>query len=97
MQVSLQVHPMRIGSNQFEVTLRSNGHPIASADKVQMTFTMLDMEMEQTVLDLKDAGNGACTAQSEALSVGGRGRIDMLLRLPGQYDQRTSFDISLKE
>ncbi|MGH2519481.1 MAG: FixH family protein, partial [Chloroflexota bacterium] len=95
-QVALQVQPLRIGPNQFEVTLQSNGQPLAKAEKVEMTFTMLDMQMEQTVVDLSAAGNGNYTAQSDALSMGGHWRVDVLLRLPRQYDQHTSFNVDVK-
>ena len=95
-QVAFQVLPMQIGSNEFQVTLRSSGQPVANADKVEMVFNMLDMPMGQTVVDLKNAGNGAYSAQSDALGMGGHWRVDMLLRLPGQLDKRTSFDLDVK-
>ena len=95
-QVAFQVLPMQIGSNAFQVTLRSNGQPVANADKVEMVFNMLDMQMGQTVVDLRNSGHGTYSAQSDALSMGGHWRVDMLLRLPGQFDKRTSFDLTVK-
>ncbi len=96
-RVTLQVAPMQPGPNLFQVNLRAHGQPAANADKVELQLTMLDMDMGQSVIDLQSQGGGVYSAQADALSMSGRWRADLLVRLPGQLDQRTSFDLVTKQ
>jgi copper transport protein len=90
-QVSFQIAPLRVGSNLFQVTLQSKGQPVDNADLVELRLTMLDMDMGQSVLDLQPKGQGVYAAEGDLLSMSGRWRIDLLVRLPGQFDKTTSF------
>jgi hypothetical protein len=58
---------------------------------VELRLTMLDMDMGQSVLDLQPKGQGVYAAEGDLLSMSGRWRIDLLVRLPGQFDKTTSF------
>ncbi|MDE3077955.1 MAG: CopD family protein, partial [Chloroflexota bacterium] len=42
--VKLQIQPLQVGPNQFQVTLQSNGQAITNAEKVELTANMLDMD-----------------------------------------------------
>ncbi|HVA26215.1 MAG TPA: copper resistance protein CopC [Chloroflexota bacterium] len=94
-QVTFQVMPLRVGSNLFQVTVRSKGQPVDNADKVELQVTMLDMSMGQSVLDLQPKGQGVYAAQSDLLGMSGHWGLDLLLRLPGQLDQRATFDVQV--
>jgi hypothetical protein len=54
---------------------------------------MLDMDMGQSAVDLEPKGQGVYSAEGDLLSMGGHWQIDLLLRLPGQLDQRTTFKV----
>ncbi|HEX6513008.1 MAG TPA: CopD family protein, partial [Chloroflexota bacterium] len=95
-RVVFDVVPMRIGPNLFQVTLTSNGKPVDDAQKVELQLTMLDMDMGTSVLDLEPRGQGLYAAEADQLSMGGRWQVELLLRLPGQLDQRTAFQETVK-
>ncbi|MBV8086249.1 MAG: copper resistance protein CopC [Chloroflexi bacterium] len=90
-RVTFQVAPLQVGANLFQVTLQSQGQPVTNADLVELRLTMLDMDMGQSVLDLQPKGQGVYAAEGDLLSMSGRWRIDLLVRLPGQFDKTTSF------
>ncbi len=94
--VAFDVEPLQIGSNHFNVTLKSDGKPADDAQKVELQFQALDMEMGQSTVELQHDSGGQYSAQSDALAMSGRWRVDLLVRLPGQLDQRTSFDLNVK-
>jgi len=94
-QVTFQVMPLRVGANLFQVTVRSKGQPVDNADKVELQVTMLDMSMGQSVLELQPKGQGVYAAQSDLLGMSGHWGLDLLLRLPGQLDQRATFDVQV--
>jgi copper transport protein len=95
-RVTLQVVPLRVGPNQFEIDLSAHGKPVDDAQKVELQLTMLDMDMGQSALDLQPKGKGVYAAQSDLLSMGGRWQVELLLRLPGHFDQRATFDLTAK-
>jgi copper transport protein len=95
-RAQLEIVPLRIGPNLFQVTLRSRGKPVDDAQKVELILTMLDMDMGQTVLDLDPKGGGVYAAEAPAVSMNGRWQVELLLRLPGQLDQRATFDYTVK-
>lgn len=95
-RVMLEIVPLRIGPNLFQVTLTSKGKPVDDAQKVELQLTMLDMDMGQSVMDLQPRGNGVYSAEGDAVSMSGRWRVELLLRLPGQLDQRSTFDLVAK-
>ena len=92
----LQAEPLQAGPNQFTVTLTRKGKPVIDADKVELRFDMLDMDMGESVMGLQHAGNGAYQGQSSDISMPGHWRIQALIRLPGELDQRLSFDVDVK-
>ncbi|MBV8086211.1 MAG: FixH family protein, partial [Chloroflexi bacterium] len=94
--ILFDVVPLRIGPNLFQVTLTQHGQAIDNADKVELQLTMLDMDMGSSVLDLEPKGQGVYSAQGDLLSMGGRWKLDLLVRLPGQLDQRTTFNLTVK-
>ena len=96
MRVVFEIVPLNVGPNEFRVTLTSKGRPVDNADKVELQLTMLDMNMGPSVVDLQPNGHGVYSADGDVLSMSGHWRIDLLLRLPGQLDQRTSFDETVK-
>ncbi len=96
LRVVLQVQPGRVGANLFQVTLRSAGKPVSDAEKVELRFDMLDMNMGESALELRNQGQGVYAGQTNVLGMGGRWRIETLIRLPGQLDQRTSFDVNVR-
>jgi copper transport protein len=96
LKLRMQVQPLTIGPNEFRMTVQSKGKVVDNADKVELTATMLDMDMGQTVIELENAGQGTYSAQSEALAMGGRWRLDALVRVPGEFDQRASFEVNVK-
>ena len=91
-RVVFEIVPLSVGPNLFRVTLTAKGKPVDNADKVELQTTMLDMDMGQGVVDLQPKGHGVYAAEGDLLSMSGHWRIDLLLRLPGQLDQRTTFD-----
>lgn len=95
-RVLFEVVPLRIGPNLFQVTLTSRGKPVDDAQKVELRLTMLDMDMGQSVIDLQPRGEGVYAAEGDTMSMGGHWQIELLLRLPGQLDQRTTFDLGVK-
>ena len=95
-RVQFDVVPLRIGPNLFQVTLRSKGRPVDDAQKVELVCSMLDMDMGQSVVELEPKGGGVYSAEASPVSMNGRWRLELLLRLPGQLDQRTSFDYVVK-
>ncbi|MFI5268138.1 MAG: FixH family protein [Chloroflexota bacterium] len=95
-RVVFEVVPLRVGPNLFQVTLTSKGKPVDDADKVELQLTMLDMEMGQSVVDLQPKGQGVYSAEGDLLSMSGHWGIELLLRLPGQLDQRTTFTETVK-
>ncbi|HLG72057.1 MAG TPA: copper resistance protein CopC [Chloroflexota bacterium] len=95
-RVMFEIVPLRVGPNLFQVTLESKGKPVDNAEKVELQLTMLDMDMGQSVIDLQPKGNGVYSAEGDTMSMSGRWQIDLLLRLPGQLDQRTTFDVVAK-
>jgi len=94
-QLSFQVQPLRLGPNIFQVTLRKGGQPVTDADKVEIQLQHTEMDMGLSVVDLNNAGGGVYSASSDALGMSGRWRAEMLVRLPGQFDQRPEFDIDV--
>ncbi len=95
-RVVFDVVPLRVGPNLFQVTLDQRGKPVDDAQKVELQLTMLDMDMGQSVIDLQPKGDGVYAAEGDTMSMSGRWQIDLLLRLPGQLDQRTTFNLVAK-
>lgn len=96
LRVVLKVEPLQAGPNQFAVILTRKGKPVIDADKVELRFDMLDMDMGESVMGLQNAGNGTYQGQSSDISMPGHWRIQALIRLPGELDQRLSFDVDVK-
>ncbi|HLQ31606.1 MAG TPA: copper resistance protein CopC [Chloroflexota bacterium] len=95
-RVQFEIVPLRVGPNLFQVTLTSKGKPVDDAQKVELVLRMLDMDMGQSVVDLEPKGGGVYSAEASPMSMNGRWQLELLLRLPGQLDQRTAFDYAVK-
>jgi copper transport protein len=91
-RVVFEIVPLSVGPNLFQVTLTAKGKAVDNADKVELRTTMLDMDMGQGVVELQPKGQGVYAAEGDLLSMSGHWRLELLLRLPGQLDQRTSFE-----
>jgi copper transport protein len=95
-RVVFEVVPLRVGPNLFQVTLNAKGKPVDDAQKVELQLTMLDMDMGHSVVELEPKGGGVYAAEGDSMSMSGRWQLDLLLRLPGQLDQRTTFNVVAK-
>jgi copper transport protein len=81
-QFSLQfsVTPNRLGTNTFTVNVNTaNSAKVAPDLTVQLTTTMLDMDMGTDTVALQSKGNGQYSAQGE-LTMAGNWEIGILVR-----------------
>jgi copper transport protein len=80
--IQFSVTPNRLGLNVFTVGVEDarSGNPAPSL-QVQLTTTMLDMDMGTDQVDLLPDGHGQYSAQG-TLSMGGHWEIRLLLRTP---------------
>jgi copper transport protein len=75
-QVTLSVTPNRIGENQFSVVLKNRqGKPIKDIEQVQLTFTMLEMDMGKETAVLKKAAEGEYQTEGLHFSMAGHWNV----------------------
>ena len=91
--MTIAVRPNQAGDNQLEVAVAdANGLPVADAQRVQLTLTMLDMVMGQREVNLQNAGQGRYVAQGSYLSMTGNWQADVAVRRAGS-DEQASFNL----
>ncbi len=80
--IQFSVNPNRLGLNNFTVGVEDagSGKP-ASTMQVQLSTTMLDMDMGTDQIGLQSNGHGQYSAQG-SLSMAGHWEIRILLRTP---------------
>jgi len=77
-QVTLRVTPNRIGENLYEVTLKDRqGKPINEIEQINLTFTMLDMDMGKETVNLKKAAEGKYEVRGLHFSMAGDWNIQV--------------------
>ena len=91
--VQFSVTPNRLGLNAFTVAVQdaSSNKPVPGL-QVQLTTTMLDMDMGTDEMNLPADGQGQYSAQG-TLSMGGHWEIGILLRTQGASVHKASIEL----
>jgi len=96
LQVRLAVSPASLGENRFQVHVTApTGQPVAP-QLVRLTFTMLTMDMGQSVLEA-DALDGVFTVTGNPLSMVGDWQVVVLVRRAGAEDVTAVFRVPVGE
>jgi copper transport protein len=92
--IQFSVTPNRLGLNTFTVDVQnaSSAKPVPGL-QVQLTTTMLDMNMGTEEMSLSPDGQGHYSAQG-TLSMGGHWEIGILLRAPGSSLHKASVELA---
>lgn len=76
MQVTLRATPNIIGVNLFEVTLKDKaGRPIKDIEQLQLTFTMLEMDMGKETISLTKTADGKYEVKGLHFSMAGKWNV----------------------
>src|SRR5450755_353314 len=92
--VQFSVTPNRLGLNAFTVAVQdaSSNKPVPGL-QVQLTTTMLDMDMGTDEMNLPPDGQGQYSAQG-TLSMSGHWEIGILLRTQGTIVHKVSVELA---
>jgi len=75
-QVTLRATPNIIGVNLFEVTLKDKaGRPIKDIEQLQLTFTMLEMDMGKETVSLTKTADGKYEVKGLHFSMAGKWNV----------------------
>jgi copper transport protein len=75
-QVTLRATPNMIGVNLFEVTLKDRGgQPIKDIEQINMTFTMLEMDMGKETVNLTKVSEGTYEVKGLHFSMAGNWNV----------------------
>lgn len=75
-QVTLRATPNIIGVNLFEVTLKDQaGRPIKDIEQLQLTFTMLEMDMGKETVSLAKTADGKYEVKGLHFSMAGKWNV----------------------
>ncbi|HEX9015377.1 MAG TPA: copper resistance protein CopC, partial [Chloroflexota bacterium] len=86
------VNPSRPGPNSFVIYLRdSSRRPIVDAEKVALIFSSAEQDTGVTEAVAANLGDGRYRIQGSYLSILATWQIQLLVRRPGQEDERFDF------
>lgn len=94
--ISLQIEPVQVGQNTFEVGLGSEFGGIGEVEQVRLDFDHEDESIGSSRLDMPLAGSAKFLADGSNLSLPGAWKITATVRRRGQADDiRATFDLTL--
>lgn len=94
--LTLRIAPAQIGDNEFAVDVVDRRPGAAQAPtRVRLSFDMLGMDMGQLQAEAQPAGAERYIARGSFTSMGGRWRIEVLLRRAGFDDVRHTFEVDI--
>jgi copper transport protein len=94
--ISLQIEPVQVGQNTFEVGLGSEFGGIGEIEQVRLDFDHADESIGSSRLDLPLAGSAKFLADGSNLSLPGTWKITATVRRRGEEeDVRATFDLTL--
>ncbi len=90
--VTLQIEPGRVGQNTVQVFLQElSGRNITNATDVSLRFRYLDKDLGDNVVSAISRGTGNYVAGNVPLSIAGSWQVELLVRRPDAFDNRTTF------
>jgi copper transport protein len=94
--LTLRIAPAQVGDNEFAVDIVDRRPGAAAAPtKVRLGFDMLGMAMGEIQAETQPAGAERYLARGSFTSMGGRWRIEVLLRRAGFDDVRHTFEVDI--
>jgi copper transport protein len=94
--LTLRIAPAQVGENEFAVDIVDRRPGAAAAPtKVRLGFDMLGMAMGEIQAETQPAGAERYLARGSFTSMGGRWRIEVLLRRAGFDDVRHTFEVDI--
>ncbi|MBI4570843.1 MAG: copper resistance protein CopC/CopD, partial [Chloroflexi bacterium] len=94
--ISLQIEPVQVGQNTFEVGLGSEFGGIGEVEEVRLDFDHADESIGSSRLDMPLAGSAKFLADGSNLSLPGAWKITATVRRRGEEeDVRATFDLTL--
>ena len=92
----LRVAPAQIGDNEFAVDVTDRRPDAAGRPaKVLLRFDMLGMQMQPLQIETQTSDTQRYTARGSYTSMGGRWRIEVVLRRAGFQDVRHTFEMDI--
>ena len=90
--VSLEVSPGKVGSNDLTVSLTDRlGRPISNADEVMVRLVFVESDLGEETLFATPAGEGRYSSENAQLSIAGVWQAELVVRRPDAFDARTAF------
>lgn len=93
LSTTLEVAPNQAGDNRVSVELRDQEGRAPGDARIQVSLTMLDMEMGTRTLEAPPESTGRYSARGGQLSMPGRWRADVRVQRPGGLEEREQYSL----
>jgi copper transport protein len=83
------------GQNRYVLRIQEGIRPVTDAQRVAFRFTMIEHDMGENELLAEQRAPGEYVAAGNATAMFGTWRIETIVRLPGEPDTRTTFEVPI--
>lgn len=93
LDIQLEIDPGKVGINTFDVTITTEGAPVAGAKEVALQFTPTGVDLPPSQIALVEVAEGVYRAEGAFLSLPDTWQLQVAVRRVGEFDAFANFTV----